>query len=277
MKSTTISDLGQHEQRRRPADVVVGVVGPLEDVGTEVPVAEVADHRDPVGERDRQQRRRRPPSRRSRTVRAIVSPRWSRQRAGAATTGRGGGGIGGGGGGGGGGGTAAGRTAGTSPQGAYRGPREVAGDLVGSSRRCARLDGCRPRSCSWKHLYSEVVTSGLCTGCAGCVIACPHDVLGYKDDEGVYKPFQLEDGCAPDNCSHGEKGCTSCTRACPRFRAWEPEIDEFMFGRGPHRRGAVGHLQGHRPRPGHRPGAGARSARTAASCRRSSCTRSSTT
>jgi coenzyme F420 hydrogenase subunit beta len=88
-----------------------------------------------------------------------------------------------------------------------------------------------PEKLHWKDLYSEVVTSGLCTGCAGCVIACPHDVLGYRDDEGVYKPFQLEEGFAPDNCSHGQKGCTSCTRACPRFRAWEPEIDEFMFGR----------------------------------------------
>src|SRR5258706_13044360 len=45
---------------------------------------------------------------------------------------------------------------------------------------------------SWKHLYSEVVTSGLCTGCAGCVIACPHDVLGYDDKDGVSKPLQLE-------------------------------------------------------------------------------------
>ena len=35
----------------------------------------------------------------------------------------------------------------------------------------------------WKELYDEVVTSGLCTGCAGCVIACPHDVLGYDHDE----------------------------------------------------------------------------------------------
>ncbi len=88
-----------------------------------------------------------------------------------------------------------------------------------------------PEKTQWKHLYDEVVTSGLCTGCAGCVIACPHDVLGYRDDEGIYKPFQLEDFGGPSDCSHGDKGCTSCTRACPRFRAWEPEIDEAMFGR----------------------------------------------
>jgi coenzyme F420 hydrogenase subunit beta len=88
-----------------------------------------------------------------------------------------------------------------------------------------------PEKFQWKHLYEEVVTSGLCTGCAGCVIACPHDVLGYRDDAGVYKPFQTEEGFGPDDCSHGQKGCTSCTRACPRFRAWEPEIDEFLFGR----------------------------------------------
>jgi coenzyme F420 hydrogenase subunit beta len=88
-----------------------------------------------------------------------------------------------------------------------------------------------PEKFQWKHLYEEVVTSGLCTGCAGCVIACPHDVLGYRDDAGIYKPFQTEEGFGPDDCSHGQKGCTSCTRACPRFRAWEPEIDEFLFGR----------------------------------------------
>jgi coenzyme F420 hydrogenase subunit beta len=83
----------------------------------------------------------------------------------------------------------------------------------------------------WKELYSEVVTSGLCTGCAGCVVACPHDVLGYDDGEGVYKPFHLEEELGPANCGHGERGCTSCTRACPRFRSWEPEIDNHLFGR----------------------------------------------
>ena len=83
----------------------------------------------------------------------------------------------------------------------------------------------------WAHLYDEVVTSGLCTGCAGCVVACPHDVLGYNDAGGVYKPFHLEEEGGPGGCVHGDKGCTSCTRACPRFRAWEPEIDSFLFGR----------------------------------------------
>jgi len=83
----------------------------------------------------------------------------------------------------------------------------------------------------WAHLFDEVITSGLCTGCAGCVVACPHDVLGYDDTNGVYKPFHLEVEDGPGGCGHGDRGCTSCTRACPRFRAWEPEIENFLFGR----------------------------------------------
>jgi coenzyme F420 hydrogenase subunit beta len=83
----------------------------------------------------------------------------------------------------------------------------------------------------WAHLYDEVVTSGLCTGCAGCVVACPHDVLGYNDEGGVYRPFHLEEEGGPGGCGHGDRGCTSCTRACPRFREWETEIDTHMFGR----------------------------------------------
>ena len=83
----------------------------------------------------------------------------------------------------------------------------------------------------WKELYEEVITSGLCTGCAGCVIACPHDVIGYKHSTGEYKPFHLEDELGKSDCIHGVKGCTSCTRACPRFRNWEEEADEHLFGR----------------------------------------------
>jgi coenzyme F420 hydrogenase subunit beta len=86
-------------------------------------------------------------------------------------------------------------------------------------------------SFQWKELYSEVIQSGLCTGCAGCVISCPHDVIGYDHEQGGYKPFHLEEELGADNCIHGEKGCTSCTRACPRFRHWEPEADEHLFAR----------------------------------------------
>lgn len=83
----------------------------------------------------------------------------------------------------------------------------------------------------WKELYEEVINTGLCTGCAGCVVTCPHDVIGYEHEEGKYKPFHLEEELGLDNCLHGEKGCTTCTRACPRFRSWESAANNHLFGR----------------------------------------------
>ena len=88
-----------------------------------------------------------------------------------------------------------------------------------------------PEKPQWRELFSEVVTSGLCTGCAACVIACPHPVLDYNAEGGVYKPFHLDIDGGPDDCTHGQKGCTMCTRACPRFRNWESEIDVQRFAR----------------------------------------------
>jgi coenzyme F420 hydrogenase subunit beta len=88
-----------------------------------------------------------------------------------------------------------------------------------------------PEKAQWAELFTEVVTSGLCTGCASCVVACPYDVLGYDATGGRYRPFHVADFGGPENCTHGERGCTLCTRACPRFRSWEPEIDSYLFGR----------------------------------------------
>ena len=99
----------------------------------------------------------------------------------------------------------------------------------------------------WRELYREVVDTGLCTGCAACVMACPRDVLGYTghdnyeagaadgapNAEGVgdFYPVQIGDGMAHDQCAIGDRGCDICTRACPRFRTWESEFDSELFGR----------------------------------------------
>jgi coenzyme F420 hydrogenase subunit beta len=88
-----------------------------------------------------------------------------------------------------------------------------------------------PEKPHWAHLYREVVTAGTCTGCAGCIVACPYDVLSYDDSGGRYRPFHVEESGGADDCTYGERGCTLCTRACPRFREWEGDIDTFLFGR----------------------------------------------
>jgi coenzyme F420 hydrogenase subunit beta len=82
----------------------------------------------------------------------------------------------------------------------------------------------------WHELYHEVVETNLCTGCAACVMACPRDVLEY-DHSTTYHPFNVELSTAADDCSHGQRGCDICTRACPRFRDWEVESDQALFGR----------------------------------------------
>ncbi len=88
-----------------------------------------------------------------------------------------------------------------------------------------------PEKPQWAELFKEVVTSGLCTGCAACVVACPYDVLGYDAELGRYKPFHVDADGGPEDCTHGQRGCTLCTRACPRFRDWEVEADNHLFGR----------------------------------------------
>ncbi len=87
----------------------------------------------------------------------------------------------------------------------------------------------------WKELFREIVATDVCCSCAACVVVCPHHVLRY--DFGLEKPYQTDE-LHPDNCSHGEKGCDICARACPRLDheagiwRWNwPQLEELLFGR----------------------------------------------
>jgi coenzyme F420 hydrogenase subunit beta len=82
---------------------------------------------------------------------------------------------------------------------------------------------------SWRDLYEQVVQSNLCTGCAACVMACPRDVLEY--DHTGYHPVNVEPTTPVGACAHGARGCDICTRACPRFGAWELDGDRALHGR----------------------------------------------
>jgi coenzyme F420 hydrogenase subunit beta len=85
---------------------------------------------------------------------------------------------------------------------------------------------------TWGDLAEGVVGTGRCTGCGGCVVACPWGVLSL--DRGSWTPQLAEvarAGGEGKRCVHAERGCTLCARACPRFGDWEGDGDRVAFGR----------------------------------------------
>ena len=101
----------------------------------------------------------------------------------------------------------------------------------------------------WKELYEEVITSGLCTGCAGCVIACPHDVIGYKHEPGQYTPFHLEEELGLDNCTTARRAARAAPGLALGFERGNPKPTNTSSAASA-RPTSVGHLQGHPARTG---------------------------
>ena len=75
-----------------------------------------------------------------------------------------------------------------------------------------------PEKPQWAELFTEVVTSGLCTGCSACVIACPYDVLEYDDADGHYKPFHVLAEGGPTTAPTARRGAP-CAPAPARASA----------------------------------------------------------
>jgi len=85
---------------------------------------------------------------------------------------------------------------------------------------------------TWHDLVEEVLKAEVCTGCSGCVIACPQKVLDL--DEPTWTPRlspEASTGESGDHCVYGDRGCTLCARACPRFGPWETDADVAMWSR----------------------------------------------
>ena len=85
---------------------------------------------------------------------------------------------------------------------------------------------------SWPDLVRDVIDTGLCTGCSGCIISCPRDVLTL--DPRSWRPELAADAWSDadeQRCVFGDRGCTVCARVCPRFLDWEGAADEAKWSR----------------------------------------------
>ena len=85
---------------------------------------------------------------------------------------------------------------------------------------------------NWRDLFEQILSTERCTGCSGCVVACPKNVLHL--DRKNWTPRLDSEAWFKDragDCLFGERGCTLCARACPRFGSWESEADLELWSR----------------------------------------------
>lgn len=75
---------------------------------------------------------------------------------------------------------------------------------------------------SYLDLRRDVLDASLCTGCGGCVAACPEDLLTISVDD----PLPRLTGSA-DQCG----SCGVCSEVCPGRATGVAESEQRIFGR----------------------------------------------
>ena len=120
----------------------------------------------------------------------------------------------------------------------------------------------------WKELYEEVITSGLCTGCAGCVIACPHDVIGYDHDAGRLQAVPPRGGArARPTASTARRAAPPAPGPAPASATGSPRPTSTSSAASARPTRSPASTERHPARPGQPTTTSTRSARTAASSR----------
>lgn len=78
-------------------------------------------------------------------------------------------------------------------------------------------------------LVKEVISPGVCSGCAACVLVCPYNLLEYEGEKPQRKvSFSLP----PDRCVIDERwGCGVCALVCPRLNPQTDRIEREALGR----------------------------------------------
>ncbi|MBS7644263.1 Coenzyme F420 hydrogenase/dehydrogenase, beta subunit C-terminal domain [Candidatus Bathyarchaeota archaeon] len=75
---------------------------------------------------------------------------------------------------------------------------------------------------AFEELKANVIDTGNCTGCSGCVAICPINCLELKDDQPVLVEKEAAEGEIPQKCVD----CKLCLLACPKTSFLLKETEE---------------------------------------------------
>jgi coenzyme F420 hydrogenase subunit beta len=75
---------------------------------------------------------------------------------------------------------------------------------------------------AFEELKANIIDTGNCTGCSGCIAICPINCLELKDDKPILVEKEVSEGEVPQKCID----CKLCLLACPKTSFLLKETEE---------------------------------------------------